>query len=98
MISMKIKSCRVCDDKKLFSIKKFPDLGLTGTFLTHKEKAIITPLEVVFSKRSNLLQLRHNYNSNVLYGNNYGYRSGLNQIMINHLKKKADYLKKKIKS
>ncbi len=32
-----------------------------------------------------LLQLRHSYNSHELYGANYGYRSGLNQSMINHL-------------
>ena len=32
-----------------------------------------------------LLQLRHSYHSHELYGANYGYRSGLNQSMINHL-------------
>ena len=34
------------------------------------------------------MQLKHNYNPNLLYGKNYGYRSGLNPKMINHLKKK----------
>jgi hypothetical protein len=97
MISKKIKKCRVCDDKNLISIKKFPDLGLTGVFLKKDQKTIITPLEVVFSKKSNLLQLRHNYNSNILYGNHYGYRSGLNQVMISHLKDKAGYFNKFLK-
>ena len=27
-----------------------------------------------------------------MYGNNYGYRSGLNKSMINHLKNKVQYL------
>lgn len=97
MISKKIKKCRVCDDKNLISVKKFPDLGLTGTFLKKNKKAIITPLEVVFSKKSSLLQLRHNYNSNILYGNNYGYRSGLNPVMTNHLRRKANYFSKFLK-
>jgi hypothetical protein len=97
MISKKIKKCRVCDDKNLISIKKFPNLGLTGVFLKKGQKTIITPLEVVFSKKSSLLQLRHNYNSNILYGNNYGYRSGLNPVMVNHLKSKADYFSKFLK-
>ena len=97
MISKKIKKCRVCDDKNLISIKKFPNLGLTGVFLKNRQKPIITPLEVVFSKKSSLLQLRHNYNPNILYGNNYGYRSGLNPVMVNHLKYKADYFSKFLK-
>jgi len=97
MISKKIKKCRVCDDKNLISIKKFPNLGLTGVFLKKCQKTIITPLEVVFSKKSSLLQLRHNYNSNILYGNNYGYRSGLNPVMVNHLKSKAGYFSKFLK-
>jgi hypothetical protein len=91
MFFKKILKCRVSDDKNLISIKKFPNLGLAGVFLKNGQKPIITPLEVVFSKKSNLLQLRHNYNPNILYGNNYGYRSGLNPVMVNHLKSKADY-------
>ncbi len=70
---------------------------MTGVFLKSGQKTITTPLGVVFSKKSSLLQLRHNYNSNILYGNNYGYRSGLNPIMVNHLKKKADYFNKFLK-
>lgn len=97
MIFKKIKKCRASNDKNLISIKKFPNLGLTGTFLKKNQKTTITPLEVVFSRKSNLLQLRHNYNSNILYGNNYGYRSGLNPVMTNHLKAKANYLSKLLK-
>ena len=32
-----------------------------------------------------------------LFGDNYGYRSGLNKFMVKHLKKKSQQLQKKIK-
>ena len=54
------------------------------------------PFEVVYSKSSKLLQLKHNYNSKLLYGDNYGYLSGLNPVMTSHLKKKSLFLKRKI--
>lgn len=88
-IYKKIKKCRISDDNNLISVAKFPLMGLTGTFpKKNNQKIKKTPFEVVFSKKSNLLQLKHNYNPNLLYGKNYGYRSGLNPKMINHLKKK----------
>ena len=88
-IYKKIKKCRISDDNNLISVAKFPLMGLTGTFpKNNNQKIKKTPFEVVFSKKSNLLQLKHNYNPNLLYGKNYGYRSGLNPKMINHLKKK----------
>ena len=63
-------------------------MGLTGTFpKSKKQKIPKTPIEVVFSNKSKLLQLKHNYNSKILYGKNYGYRSGLNDLMVKHLKK-----------
>ena len=97
-IYKKINKCRISDDKKLISVAKFPDMGLTGTFpKSKKEKIIKTPFEVVFSKKSKLLQLRHNYNPKILYGKNYGYRSGLNPTMIKHLNDKKNYLSKKFK-
>ena len=93
----KIRSCRISNDKNLISVAKFPLMGLTGTFPKTKQSKIIkTPFEVVFSKKSKLLQLKHNYNSNILYGSNYGYRSGLNPLMVNHLKVKKKYLCKKL--
>ena len=53
------------------------------------------PFEVVYSKSSKLLQLKHNYNPKLLYGDNYGYLSGLNPVMIKHLKTKSIIFKKK---
>ncbi len=77
---------------------KFGNIKLTGIFPRNKKKFIDeTPLQVVFSRKSKLLQLSHNYNLPKLFGNNYGYRSGLNSSMVKHLKKKYLKLNKKLK-
>ena len=92
-IFSKIKSCRISSDQQLIAIGKLGPLTLTGSFLTsEKSKIPITPVNIVFSKKSLLLQLAHNYKLSRLFGNNYGYRSGLNKTMVNHLKKKAKKL------
>tara|TARA_B100000886_G_C20400286_1_gene482241 strand:- start:468 stop:1682 length:1215 start_codon:yes stop_codon:yes gene_type:complete len=92
-----INACRVSKKKDLVSVFNFPNFYLTGIFPSKYQKIKKTPFEVVFSKSSKLLQLKHNYNQKFLYGDNYGYRSSLNKIMINHLNKKYLYLNKKLK-
>ena len=71
---------------------------LTGVFPDNR-KAKITkgPLTVCLCKNCSLLQLRHSYDMNELYGLNYGYRSSLNSSMVAHLKNKANSLIKNYK-
>ena len=77
LLYRKIKSCRISKDTKLFRLINFGEIALTGVFPKKKfAKIHKTPLSVVFSKKSKLLQLEHNYNSDLLFGSNYGYRSG----------------------
>ncbi len=52
------------------------------------------PLELVWSPSSGLLQLKHSYAPSEMYGDNYGYRSGLNQSMVDHLTNKVRYLER----
>ena len=91
----KIKKCRISDDKNLVDVAKIGPLTLTGTFLKKKyEKIHKTPLDLVFSKKSCLLQLKHNYKQELLFGENYGYRSSLNKSMEEHLNKKSKVISK----
>ena len=91
-----IKKCRVSKKKDLISVGKFKGMSLTGIFPKKiNQKIPYLPFEIVYSKNSKLLQLKHNYNPNLLYGDNYGYMSRLNPVMIRHLKKKSKLLKKK---
>jgi len=97
-IYQKISKCRISNDKNLIKVCDFENIKLTGVFPKSKKEIIkSTPLEVVFSKKSKLLQLSHNYNFSNLFGMHYGYRSALNKSMLNHLKKKFHKLNKKLK-
>ena len=86
----KILKCRICGNKNL---EKVLDLGmqmLTGIFPRDKEKAITTgPLCLVKctggDEACGLLQLEHSYDLDEMYGEDYGYRSGLNASMVTHL-------------
>jgi len=98
MIYQTIQKCRISKKKDLISVGKFNGMSLTGTFPKKiNQKIPHLPFEVVYSKNSKLLQLKHNYNPKLLYGDNYGYLSSLNPVMVSHLKKKSLSLKKKIR-
>ncbi len=92
---MNISNCRTCKSTDL--IKAF-DLGkqkLTGIFPKSKnEKVPSGSLAMTFCNNCKLLQLENSFNPDVMYGENYGYMSSLNKSMVNHLKKKANKLKK----
>jgi hypothetical protein len=63
---------------------------LTGVFpRSPTEELTRGPIELVLCPKGGLLQLRHSYDSSEMYGDNYGYRSGLNQSMVAHLQAKA---------
>lgn len=74
------------------------DLGLqelTGVFPKSSDESVTRgPLELVWDPDSGLLQLKHSYEASEMYGDNYGYRSGLNQSMVDHLTSKVAYLEK----
>jgi hypothetical protein len=68
---------------------------LTGVFPKSADEPVTRgPLELVWCPQSGLLQLNHTYDSSEMYGDNYGYRSGLNQSMVDHLTSKVAYLEK----
>ena len=62
---------------------------LTGVFTRSAGETVTSgPLELMkcFGPEAcGLVQLRHTYDSSEMYGDNYGYRSGLNQTMVRHL-------------
>ena len=92
----KITQCRVCGSK---SLELVVDLGiqeLTGVFpKSRTERLTEGPLSLLFCEACGLLQLAHSYDMDEMYGMNYGYRSGLNRSMVNHLSSKAEMLSKR---
>jgi hypothetical protein len=87
-----VEHCRICGNKDL---KRVLDLGvqaLTGIFPKTRDQKVATgPLELVQCTARDgrsicgLLQLRHSCDLSELYGDDYGYRSGLNGSMVSHL-------------
>lgn len=94
----KILFCRFCKSNKLVDVINLGKQSLTGVFPKNvKDKVTRGPLIVALCKNCSLLQLRHSYNMEELYGLNYGYRSSLNSSMVNHLRNKAITLVKNYK-
>jgi hypothetical protein len=90
-----IDRCRVAGSEHLVTVLELGRQALTGIFpRTISEPVTSGPLELVWCPDSGLLQLKHSYSPSELYGDNYGYRSGLNQSMVNHLNDKVAYLER----
>lgn len=90
-----ISRCRVGKSENLVSVLNLGFQALTGVFPKSTEEHVTSgPLELVWSPDSGLLQLKHSYNASEMYGDNYGYRSGLNQSMVDHLTNKIRYLER----
>jgi len=90
----KILACRICGNKELVEVLDLGEQVLTGVFPKINDTSKITkgPLRLVKCVGINqcgLLQLEHSYDLSEMYGLNYGYRSGLNQSMVDHLKNKV---------
>jgi len=71
---------------------------LTGVFPKSKvEKITKGPLDLVWCTHCGLLQMKQSYSLGEMYGDNYGYRSGLNSSMVNHLQQKIRMLESFVK-
>lgn len=93
-----ITHCRVGSDTHLVSVLNLGFQALTGVFPANAAEHVTRgPLELVWCPQSGLLQLKHSYNAEEMYGDNYGYRSGLNQSMVNHLTDKVAYLERVVR-
>ncbi len=85
-----ITGCRMTKSSHLIPVLNLGEQCLTGVFpKTRMQRVTKGPLELVWCPDSGLLQLRHSYSVSEMYGDNYGYRSGLNSSMVSHLTSKV---------
>ena len=96
MMFKAIQQCRLCGNKTLAPLLSLGEQVLAGVFPRVKEEKVARgPLDLVKCFSGNkeeccgLVQLRHSCDPSRLYGDHYGYRSGLNPAMVNHLRRKA---------
>jgi hypothetical protein len=91
-------SCRNCKRKK---VKKIFDLGklyFTGKFPSSTNvKLGKGELGLSFCDNCKLVQLNKSYDSNYLFSKDYGYKTGINSTMRNHMKNISDVFKNKLK-
>ena len=91
----KIARCRISGSPNLVPVLSLGVQKLTGVYPRTREADVSEgPLELVWCPDSGLLQLRHSYDPQEMYGANYGYRSGLNQSMVRHLSAKVRQLER----
>ena len=90
-----ISKCRISGSDNLIDVLSLGDQYLTGVFPKTTEESITKgPLDLVWCPDSGLLQMKHSYSLDEMYGDNYGYRSGLNASMVKHLTHKIHTLEK----
>ncbi|RYF60642.1 MAG: methyltransferase domain-containing protein [Comamonadaceae bacterium] len=88
-----IHRCRICGNTDLAQVLDLGEQMLTGVFPRSRDAQVTTgPLRLVKCvgiDACGLLQLAHSYDLGEMYGDNYGYRSGLNASMVRHLHAKV---------
>jgi cyclopropane fatty-acyl-phospholipid synthase-like methyltransferase len=96
-----IKKCRICGNTELIKIIVLGRQCLTGVFPKSKGQTVPSgKLELIKCEDDKnpdscgLLQLSRSYSLGDMYGDNYGYRSGLNQSMVDHLSEKTAKIEK----
>lgn len=90
-----INECRICGNKNLVKVLDLGEQTLTGVFPKKKDQVITRgPIQLVKCNGGDeccgLLQMAHSYDLGEMYGDNYGYRSGLNPSMVKHLHAKVE--------
>jgi NDP-4-keto-2,6-dideoxyhexose 3-C-methyltransferase len=87
-----IDKCRICGNPRLLTVMDLGSQALSGRFPKKDDPDPPTaPLVLVKCDNSRnpdacgLVQLKHSVDPGEMYGNEYGYRSGINKTMSNHL-------------
>lgn len=95
-----VDKCRICGNANLVTVVDLGEQYLTGVF-----PSAVSPdlgkgpvqLAKCFGddprRFCGLVQMRHTFAAETMYGETYGYRSGLNRSMVEHLHRKVDFLR-----
>lgn len=82
-----ITNCRICNNNNLTDVIDLGEQIITSRFPTYGDNTTPkTPIVLCHCSQCGLLQMRQTTNPSELYEYEYGYRSGLNNTMREHLK------------
>lgn len=90
-----LSKCRSCKSKNILKIINLGNLYLSE-FTNDNKKTKRYPLSLVLCGKCYLLQLNHTTPQHLLYSENYGYKSGINQTMQKELSEIAQKAIKQI--
>jgi len=81
-----IDACRLCGARHLLPVIDLGEQALTGRFPGRDEPdPPRAPLSVLRCTKCGLVQMKHSVELSQMFGNSYGYRSGINATMRGHL-------------
>lgn len=90
-----IKQCRICGNPNLITVLDLGEQYLSGIFPKeidlnlHKGPLTLVKCDETFGGCGHV-QLQHTFHLPTMYGDEYGYRSGLNSGMVKHLQSKYE--------
>ncbi|MDA7455167.1 class I SAM-dependent methyltransferase [Planktomarina temperata] len=92
-----INCCRVCGNTNMNVVLDLGEQALTGVF-PHRlsppgQKGPVSLIKCNDVSGCGLVQLKQTYDPDLMYGENYGYKSSLNKSMIDHLRSKVEKIK-----
>jgi NDP-4-keto-2,6-dideoxyhexose 3-C-methyltransferase len=98
----KIKKCRICKNEHLITVLDLGDQYISGIFPKEIDPDMYKgPLKLVKCDETTggcgHVQLEHTFDLPTMYGDDYGYRSGLNNSMVKHLQSKYERIVKFLK-
>lgn len=95
-MSLDIK-CRICGSGGLHEVLDFGELALTGVFPSSPGDRVSTGrVRLGLCPDCGLVQLGDTFPPDEMYGDNYGYRSGLNNSMVAHLTRIVERLESRV--
>lgn len=91
----KIEKCRICKNNNLITVLDLGEQYLSGIFPKQIDPNMYRgPLKLVKCDEETggcgHVQLEHTFDLSTMYGDDYGYRSGLNNSMVKHLRQKYE--------
>ena len=89
--------CRICQNPDLVDIVDLGEQVITSRFPVYGDYTTPqTPIVLSLCQQCSLVQLKHGANCSELYEHEYGYRSGINYTMREHLRTYQEEIKTKV--
>lgn len=89
--------CRICQNQELVDILDLGEQVITSRFPVYGDYTTPkTPIVLSLCRECSLVQLKHGANCSELYEHEYGYRSGINHTMREHLRCYQEEIKSKV--